>query len=56
MLLLLHECGRLLGLLMVLYDAGYFWPVRKCGGRFWPDLWSDFWRSFLILILHDGYD
>ena len=55
MLLLLHECGRFLGLLMVLYGVGWFWPVIHCSGRFWHDLWIDFWRSALILILHCGY-
>ena len=55
MLLLLHEFGRFLGLLMVLYGVGWFWPVIHCSGRFWHDLWIDFLRSALILILHDGY-
>ena len=34
MLLLLHECGRFLGLLMVLYGFGWFWPVIYCNGSF----------------------
>ena len=55
MLLLLHECGRFLGLLMVLYGVGWFWPVIHCSGCYWHDLWIDFRRSALILILHDGY-
>ena len=54
-LLLSHGYGRFVGLLMVLYSVGWFWPVLYCSGRFWPDLWIDFWRSALILILHDGY-
>ena len=48
MLLLLHECGRFLGLLMVLYGVGWFWPVIHCSGRFWPDLGIAFWRSSWI--------
>ena len=46
MLLLLHECGSVLRLLMVLYGVGWFWLVIYCSGRFWHDLWIDFcWRS-----------
>ena len=41
------SCGRFLGLLMVLYGVGWFWRVLYCSGRFWPDLWIDFWRSSL---------
>ena len=48
MFLLLHECGRFLGLLMVLYGFGWFWPVMYCNGSFWNDLWIDLWRSSLI--------
>ena len=48
MLLLLHEFGTLLGLLLVLYSVGWFLPILYCSGRFWPDLWIDFWRSSLI--------
>ena len=55
MLLPLHECGRFLGLLMVLYGVGWFLPVSYCSGRFWHDLWIDLLMSALILILHDGY-
>ena len=47
-LLLLHGYGRFLGLLMVLYGVGWFWPVIYGSGRFWHHLWIDFWRSFLI--------
>ena len=42
-MLVLHVCGRFLGLLKVLYGFGWFWPV------------IDLRRSALILILHDGY-
>ena len=38
-LLLWHGYGRFLGLLMVLYDAGWFWRVIYCSGRFRHDLW-----------------
>ena len=55
MLLPLHECGRFLGLLMVLYGVGWFWRVIYCSGRCWHYLWIDVWRSALMLILHDGY-
>ena len=55
MLLLLHECGRFLGLLTVLYGVGWFWRVIYCSGRLWHERWIDFWRSSLIEILHDGY-
>ena len=55
MLLLFHEDGSFLGLLMVLYGFGLFLPVSYCSSRFWHDLLIDFSRSALILILHDGY-
>ena len=55
MLLLLDECGRFSGLLMAMYGFRWFWPVPYCSGRFWHDLWIEFSRSVLILILHDGY-
>ena len=55
MLLPLHECGRFLGLLIVLYGFGWFLPVSYCSGRFWHDLWIDFLKSALSLILHGGY-
>ena len=48
MLLLLHECGRFLGPLMVLYGFGWFLPVSYCNGRYWHDLQIDFWKSALI--------
>ena len=35
--------------------VGWFWPILYDSDRFWHDLWIDFWRSALILILHDGY-
>ena len=54
-MLVLHVCGRFLGLLKVLYGFGWFWPVIYCNGCYWHDLWIDFRRSALILILHDGY-
>ena len=54
-MLVLHVCGRFLGLLIVLYGVGWFWRVMYCSGRFWHELLIDFWRSALILILHDGY-
>ena len=54
-LLLWHGYGRILGLLMVLYGARWFLRLIYCSGRFWHDLLIDFWRSALILILHDGY-
>ena len=47
-MLVLHVCGRFLGLLMVLYGVGWFLPVLYCSGRLWPDPWIDFWRSSLI--------
>ena len=48
MLLLLHECGRFLGLFMVLYGFGRFLPVSYFSGRFWHDLRIDVWKSALI--------
>ena len=48
MLLDLHECGRFLGLLMVLYGFGSFLPVSYFSGRLWHDLRIDFWKSALI--------
>ena len=55
MMLVLHVCGRFLGLLIVLYGVGWFWRVIYCSGTFWHELWIDFWSSTMILILHYGY-
>ena len=53
MWLVLQSCGRLNLVLGDSVQFGWSLPVLYCSGRFWQDLWIDFGRSALILILHD---